>query len=53
MPQMMPINWLLLMIFFLTIFMMYNSMFYFSNLKFKISSLSNNFFKKNKTNWKW
>nr|ARH53782.1 ATP synthase F0 subunit 8 [Cortodera humeralis] len=51
MPQMAPLNWLVLFIFFSMIFLIFNSLNYFSfnyNIKSKISQ-------KNKLiyNWKW
>nr|ARH53769.1 ATP synthase F0 subunit 8 [Cercyon borealis] len=51
MPQMAPINWLFLFIFFIGIFMLFNSMNYFS-FKYPIKSYQ---FKSKKTlmNWKW
>nr|APX39917.1 ATP synthase F0 subunit 8 [Hydrothassa fairmairei] len=51
MPQMMPLNWLILMFYFLIIFMMFNIMNYFM-FYYNIKSLKN----KSKTiiyNWKW
>nr|YP_010999498.1 ATP synthase F0 subunit 8 [Ochthebius lejolisii]WPM98410.1 ATP synthase F0 subunit 8 [Ochthebius lejolisii] len=52
MPQMAPMNWLMLFMLFITIFMMYSSLNYFSFLY-----LFNNSYKpmisKNKLNWKW
>nr|QNP10100.1 ATP synthase F0 subunit 8 [Tympanogaster modulatrix] len=51
MPQMAPMNWLMLFLYFTLIFMIFNSMNYFS---FKYKILSKNFFKKNNfINWKW
>nr|AXS65893.1 ATP synthase F0 subunit 8 [Tenebrionoidea sp. 12 KM-2017] len=51
MPQMAPLNWLSLMIYFIFIFMLFNSMNYFSFIYNSKSTLS----KKNKINfnWKW
>nr|YP_009995236.1 ATP synthase F0 subunit 8 [Ochthebius plesiotypus]QNP09613.1 ATP synthase F0 subunit 8 [Ochthebius plesiotypus] len=52
MPQMAPMNWMMLFLMFSMIFMLFNSMNYFSfiyNNKNK-SKLTNN---KNKINWKW
>nr|AML26297.1 ATP synthase F0 subunit 8 [Hydrophilidae sp. BMNH 1274334] len=51
MPQMAPINWLTLFIFFIMIFLMFNSMNYFSFLY----SIKNKKFtiKKKLMNWKW
>nr|YP_010554783.1 ATP synthase F0 subunit 8 [Potamyia horvati]UYO79429.1 ATP synthase F0 subunit 8 [Potamyia horvati] len=55
MPQMMPINWLLLMYFFILIFIFYNSFFYFSKITFNkaLSNSNKNFFFINKISWKW
>nr|AXS65853.1 ATP synthase F0 subunit 8 [Cucujoidea sp. 16 KM-2017] len=51
MPQMAPLNWLILFIYFVAIFIMFNVMNYFSFL-YKIKSSS---VKKNKISysWKW
>nr|AML25939.1 ATP synthase F0 subunit 8 [Staphylinidae sp. BMNH 1274219] len=52
MPQMSPLNWMSLFFMFLIIFMMFNSMNYFSFLyqpKIKMINLKN----KNLINWKW
>nr|AND96632.1 ATP synthase F0 subunit 8 [Drepanocerus kirbyi] len=51
MPQMAPINWLMLMIYFSIIFMMFNSMNYYS-FNYTIKSI-NTFKKIMKVNWKW
>nr|ATN23470.1 ATP synthase F0 subunit 8 [Aphthona sp. EMHAU-15071309] len=51
MPQMMPLNWLILMIFFTMIFYLFNNLTYFIfSYSFKSTNIS-----KNKTffNWKW
>nr|ARH54679.1 ATP synthase F0 subunit 8 [Tachinus subterraneus] len=51
MPQMAPMNWLILFFMFIIIFMMFNSMNYFSfKYQNKISSIQK---KINKINWKW
>nr|YP_010238968.1 ATP synthase F0 subunit 8 [Megalinus hunanensis]QTE20683.1 ATP synthase F0 subunit 8 [Megalinus hunanensis] len=51
MPQMAPLSWLTLFIYFTMIFLMFNSMNYFS---YKYSIKSNLNIKKNKNfNWKW
>nr|AYW52281.1 ATP synthase F0 subunit 8 [Galerucinae sp. 7 ACP-2013] len=51
MPQMMPLNWLTLMIFFILIFYLFNNINYFN---FLMKSKSFNFKKKKlKYNWKW
>nr|AXS65723.1 ATP synthase F0 subunit 8 [Cucujoidea sp. 23 KM-2017] len=51
MPQMAPLNWLSLFIFFTVIFLIVNSLNYFMFLY----TIKNNNFKKNspKLNWKW
>nr|AND96735.1 ATP synthase F0 subunit 8 [Onthophagus nitidior] len=51
MPQMAPINWLMLLIYFSMIFMIFNIMNYYL-FNYNIKSFS---FKKNKNNlnWKW
>nr|UXW64190.1 ATP synthase F0 subunit 8 [Colias erate] len=54
MPQMMPINWMLSLLFFILIFIMFNIMNYYifslkiNNLNVKPSSLKNNLLA-----WKW
>nr|YP_010121893.1 ATP synthase F0 subunit 8 [Necrodes littoralis]QRF92669.1 ATP synthase F0 subunit 8 [Necrodes littoralis] len=51
MPQMAPMNWLILFIMFMMIFLMFNSMNYFSfKYPTKKSSSDKNLFK---LNWKW
>nr|YP_009995327.1 ATP synthase F0 subunit 8 [Ochthebius capicola]QNP09730.1 ATP synthase F0 subunit 8 [Ochthebius capicola] len=51
MPQMAPMNWLFLFLMFTMIFLMFNSMNYFS---FKYDNLKKFIIKKNlKLNWKW
>nr|ALO70776.1 ATP synthase F0 subunit 8 [Nudobius lentus] len=51
MPQMAPLNWLTLFIYFTMIFLILNSMNYFS---FKYSNMKTSILKKNnKINWKW
>nr|AOY39115.1 ATP synthase F0 subunit 8 [Chelonarium sp. BMNH 840450] len=51
MPQMAPMNWMTLIIFFSIIFMMFNSMNFFMN---KSNSIKENKpIKKIKINWKW
>nr|QIV24604.1 ATP synthase F0 subunit 8 [Aesa media] len=51
MPQMAPLNWLALFIFFVTIFFFFNSMNYFSFMY----PIKSKFTKKSKLtyNWKW
>nr|WHL46477.1 ATP synthase F0 subunit 8 [Phalera takasagoensis] len=52
MPQMMPINWIMSLFFFIIIFMIFNMMNYFIfNYKFNNNLINN--FKKKKMNWKW
>nr|ADO60548.1 ATP synthase F0 subunit 8 [Cantharis pellucida] len=53
MPQMAPLSWLNLFIYFIIIFMIYNSLNYFYFNKPSISQDSKNISNKNKTNWKW
>nr|YP_010726182.1 ATP synthase F0 subunit 8 [Erasmia pulchella]WDY84163.1 ATP synthase F0 subunit 8 [Erasmia pulchella] len=54
MPQMMPINWMLSLFFFIMIFILFNIMNYYifnmkiNNLNIKSQSPKNKFF-----NWKW
>nr|AND96619.1 ATP synthase F0 subunit 8 [Euoniticellus intermedius] len=51
MPQMAPINWLMLLIYFSLIFMIFNSLNYYAfNYLIKKQSF---FKKKNILNWKW
>nr|ARH53717.1 ATP synthase F0 subunit 8 [Anthobium melanocephalum] len=51
MPQMAPMNWLTLFIMFTMIFLLFNSLNYFS---FKYNTKDNNLNKKTfKLNWKW
>nr|YP_009995366.1 ATP synthase F0 subunit 8 [Ochthebius griotes]QNP09782.1 ATP synthase F0 subunit 8 [Ochthebius griotes] len=52
MPQMAPMNWILLFMMFTIIFLMFNSMNYFS---FKYNNNMTNISKKKmmKLNWKW
>nr|QAY82045.1 ATP synthase F0 subunit 8 [Acrocrypta assamensis] len=51
MPQMMPLNWLLLMIFFILIFYLLNNLNYFNLI---YSNYNTNFnIKKYTNNWKW
>nr|YP_010166637.1 ATP synthase F0 subunit 8 [Iberoporus pluto]QRV62728.1 ATP synthase F0 subunit 8 [Iberoporus pluto] len=52
MPQMAPMNWLILYILFSFIFMIFNFMNYYSFLITK-KFYKKNFFKKNTLNWKW
>nr|AND96442.1 ATP synthase F0 subunit 8 [Onthophagus rorarius] len=51
MPQMAPINWLMLLIYFSLIFMIFNTMnYYIFNYSFKTFSFKKI---KNNLNWKW
>nr|CCJ27890.1 ATP8 [Thaumetopoea bonjeani] len=54
MPQMMPINWLMSLIFFIYIFLMFNMMNYFI-FNYTFNNKNNNFFKKSSLPimWKW
>nr|AML26335.1 ATP synthase F0 subunit 8 [Hydrophilidae sp. BMNH 1274338] len=52
MPQMAPINWLFLFILFIMIFILFNSMNYFS-FQYPTKTLSYQKIKKNIINWKW
>nr|YP_009729996.1 ATP synthase F0 subunit 8 [Argopistes tsekooni]QHX99901.1 ATP synthase F0 subunit 8 [Argopistes tsekooni] len=51
MPQMMPLNWLMLMLFFIIIFYLFNNLIYFNTMymkkNIKTMKKSLNF------NWKW
>nr|YP_010621009.1 ATP synthase F0 subunit 8 [Periplaneta japonica]WAX39392.1 ATP synthase F0 subunit 8 [Periplaneta japonica] len=52
MPQMMPLSWLMLFIFFSIMFMLFNFMNYFSYIPIKNNMKEKNM--KNKiSNWKW
>nr|YP_010554740.1 ATP synthase F0 subunit 8 [Ceratopsyche columnata]UYO79386.1 ATP synthase F0 subunit 8 [Ceratopsyche columnata] len=55
MPQMMPLNWLMLMMFFMILFFIITNLFYF-NKNFNPSNNKKNlknYFNTNKTNWQW
>nr|URH16946.1 ATP synthase F0 subunit 8 [Mimeutermes sorex] len=52
MPQMMPMEWTLLYITFLTTFLMFNIMNYFAQMPNK-QKKTMKFININKTNWKW
>nr|YP_009528499.1 ATP synthase F0 subunit 8 [Adelpha iphiclus]AYN60499.1 ATP synthase subunit 8 [Adelpha iphiclus] len=54
MPQMMPINWIFSLVFFITIFIIFNIMNYFI-FNYKNVNHINNYKKlmKNNLNWKW
>nr|ALO76851.1 ATP synthase F0 subunit 8 [Timarcha goettingensis] len=51
MPQMMPLNWLILFIYFIMVFLMFNILNFYSFI-YKIK-LSDNLKNKIKFNWKW
>nr|YP_010586540.1 ATP synthase F0 subunit 8 [Rhyacophila kando]UZZ44354.1 ATP synthase F0 subunit 8 [Rhyacophila kando] len=52
MPQMMPMNWIMLYFFFCSMFLMFNFLNYFStNYNIKFSHLSKKLI--NSLNWKW
>nr|QAX27895.1 ATP synthase F0 subunit 8 [Chilo suppressalis] len=54
MPQMMPINWIISLLFFITMFIIFNIMNYYIFIN-KINNNSKNFTIQNKKNfnWKW
>nr|YP_009742237.1 ATP synthase F0 subunit 8 [Zemeros flegyas]QID90317.1 ATP synthase F0 subunit 8 [Zemeros flegyas] len=56
MPQMMPINWIMSFLFFISIFIMFNIMNYYI-FNYNINMNNNNILLKNKINknfyWKW
>nr|YP_010283898.1 ATP synthase F0 subunit 8 [Thosea sinensis]UEE83689.1 ATP synthase F0 subunit 8 [Thosea sinensis]UEK75804.1 ATP synthase F0 subunit 8 [Quasithosea sythoffi]ULA45466.1 ATP synthase F0 subunit 8 [Thosea sinensis]WCH63199.1 ATP synthase F0 subunit 8 [Thosea sinensis] len=54
MPQMMPINWMISLLFFILIFILFNIFnYYIINLKKnKLNNINKKFFFKN-LNWKW
>nr|QWZ46352.1 ATP synthase F0 subunit 8 [Pelecyphorus contortus] len=52
MPQMAPLNWLTLMIFFIMVFSMFNIMNYYS-FTYMIEPKKHKMMKKFKMNWKW
>nr|YP_010952557.1 ATP synthase F0 subunit 8 [Pergesa acteus]WMQ52890.1 ATP synthase F0 subunit 8 [Pergesa acteus] len=53
MPQMMPINWMLSLFFFISIFIIFNIMNYY--IYYKPNNMKNNLIMKTKINsiWKW
>nr|AVN68269.1 ATP synthase F0 subunit 8 [Tryonicus parvus] len=53
MPQMMPMNWTMLFIFFLITFMVFNTINYFSYLPMTKEQQKLNKKSKDKMNWKW
>nr|UYX62318.1 ATP synthase F0 subunit 8 [Orthopygia glaucinalis] len=53
MPQMMPINWMISLLFFIVVFIIFNMMnYYIFNFNIKMDNKTNNFSLKNLT-WKW
>nr|YP_010554662.1 ATP synthase F0 subunit 8 [Ceratopsyche gautamittra]UYO79295.1 ATP synthase F0 subunit 8 [Ceratopsyche gautamittra] len=55
MPQMMPLNWLLLMMFFMTIFFLIMNLFYFNKIfkPFMNKNSMKNLLNHSKPNWTW
>nr|YP_010282307.1 ATP synthase F0 subunit 8 [Xanthabraxas hemionata]UHM24970.1 ATP synthase F0 subunit 8 [Xanthabraxas hemionata] len=54
MPQMMPINWMILFLLFILIFLIFNIMNYFiMNIKLTKNNNLNKKLKMNNFNWKW
>nr|YP_009764316.1 ATP synthase F0 subunit 8 [Pyralis farinalis]QIS91155.1 ATP synthase F0 subunit 8 [Pyralis farinalis] len=54
MPQMMPINWLLSLMFFILIFIIFNMMnYYIFNFNMKMNNNDTNKIPLNNFNWKW
>nr|YP_009353134.1 ATP synthase F0 subunit 8 [Brahmaea hearseyi]AOV83393.1 ATP synthase F0 subunit 8 [Brahmaea hearseyi] len=55
MPQMMPINWLISLFFFICIFLIFNIMnYYIINMKLNNNNNNNLYMNKNNNfNWKW
>nr|WRO45016.1 ATP synthase F0 subunit 8 [Cantharis brunneipennis] len=53
MPQMAPLSWLNLFVYFIIVFMIYNSLNYFYFNKPSIDQSQKNFKNKIKTTWKW
>nr|YP_009185947.1 ATP synthase F0 subunit 8 [Scaphidium quadrimaculatum]ALO70892.1 ATP synthase F0 subunit 8 [Scaphidium quadrimaculatum] len=51
MPQMMPLNWLILSVLFTIIFLIFNSQNYFSFIYTPKTKI--NYMKKTSINWKW
>nr|YP_010968318.1 ATP synthase F0 subunit 8 [Parapoynx fluctuosalis]WNN67136.1 ATP synthase F0 subunit 8 [Parapoynx fluctuosalis] len=51
MPQMMPINWLISIFFFIIVFLMFNIMNYY--IFINKNKITNKNFKKYNLNWKW
>nr|YP_009728188.1 ATP synthase F0 subunit 8 [Euproctis seitzi]QIA46635.1 ATP synthase F0 subunit 8 [Euproctis seitzi] len=53
MPQMMPINWIFYLIFFLMLFMLFNMMHYYMFININIKNKNLLIMKKNNLIWKW
>nr|YP_009738817.1 ATP synthase F0 subunit 8 [Coenonympha amaryllis]QIB72588.1 ATP synthase F0 subunit 8 [Coenonympha amaryllis] len=54
MPQMMPINWLFYLFFFICIFILFNIInYYIFNYNYNIKTLTKNLISKNNLIWKW
>nr|UAT98030.1 ATP synthase F0 subunit 8 [Ambulyx japonica] len=53
MPQMMPINWMISLFFFICIYILFNIMNYYLYYNKFNNNLKNNYYKKNNFNWKW
>nr|YP_010586007.1 ATP synthase F0 subunit 8 [Anisocentropus kawamurai]UZZ43743.1 ATP synthase F0 subunit 8 [Anisocentropus kawamurai] len=53
MPQMLPLNWLFLYIFFILLYIFFLKLNYFSYKPFFLKNNNNIIFLNNKLNWKW
>nr|AQP28251.1 ATP synthase F0 subunit 8 [Microtermes sp. BDIT8-M2B] len=53
MPQMMPMEWMMLYIMFLATFLMFNIMNYFNQPPSKTTTTNKKMVTTNKMNWKW
>nr|YP_010526976.1 ATP synthase F0 subunit 8 [Ambulyx schauffelbergeri]UXR12313.1 ATP synthase F0 subunit 8 [Ambulyx schauffelbergeri] len=53
MPQMMPINWMISLFFFICIYILFNIMNYYLYYNNFNNNKKNNYYKKNNFNWKW
>nr|QBF44132.1 ATP synthase F0 subunit 8 [Chaoborus sp. ZK-2019] len=53
MPQMAPMNWLILFIFFFSIFILFNFFNFYISIPQKNPKKSNYFYKTSILNWKW
>nr|UAT98043.1 ATP synthase F0 subunit 8 [Ambulyx tobii]WMQ52799.1 ATP synthase F0 subunit 8 [Ambulyx schauffelbergeri] len=53
MPQMMPINWMISLFFFICIYILFNIMNYYLYHNNFNNNKKNNYYKKNNFNWKW